>query len=93
MKLLLQLMPQAPLVQVGAPLVGVGQGVQEVPQLLGLVFDAQVLPQAWKVLLQVNPQLVPSHVAVPLVGAVGQAVQEVPQLLRAVFKTHAVPHK
>src|SRR3954471_6706453 len=43
LRLALQVMPQLPLVQVALPLVGTGQAAQELPQLLTLVFDAQLL--------------------------------------------------
>jgi hypothetical protein len=41
----LQVKPHAPLVQVGVALAGGVHGVQNVPQVRGLVFEAQVLPQ------------------------------------------------
>ena len=43
---MLQVAPQLLPLQVAVPLVGVAQGVQEPPQLLMLVLEAQVLPQA-----------------------------------------------
>jgi hypothetical protein len=42
----LQVDPQEVPSQVAVPLEGVGQAPHEVPQLLMLVLDAQVLPQA-----------------------------------------------
>lgn len=42
----LQTTPQTEPLQVAEPLVGAGQGEQEVPQELTLVLEAHVLPQA-----------------------------------------------
>jgi hypothetical protein len=50
---------------VGTALAGTGQGVHDVPQLLTLLLLSHALPHAWWPLLQVKPQLVPSHVAWP----------------------------
>lgn len=72
---------------------GCEQLMQLAPHCVTLESLAQALPHAWKPAVQVKPQLVPLHVAVPFVGA-AQAVQEVvPQLLTAELDTHAVPHK
>jgi hypothetical protein len=69
------------------------QLMQLAPHCVTLESLAQALLQVWKPAVQVKPQLVPSQVAVLLVGA-EQAVQEVvPQLLTLVLETHAVPHK
>ena len=42
-------------------------------------------------MLQVNPQLVPSQVAVPFIG-VEHAMHDVPQPAMLVLATHALPH-
>ena len=77
--------------QVAVPFGSVGQGEQEEPQLLTLEFESQALPQAWKVALQVKPQLEPSQVAVAFAG-VTQGVQALPQVLGSVSSAHALPH-
>ena len=81
--------PQAPLVQVGArPFAGSGQGEQDPPQLFGLVLEEQTPLQSWYPVLHVNPQLVPLHVGVPLVGAV-HGVHDVPHVAVLLFDRQA----
>jgi hypothetical protein len=43
----LQVKPHAPAVQVAVLLAGVGQGVQDVPQLVGAVSGTQVPEHKW----------------------------------------------
>jgi hypothetical protein len=56
-----------------------------VPHDAGLVFEAQVLPHAWKPMLQMMPQLTPLQVAWPLSGTT-HGVQEVPHVFRLVLE-------
>jgi hypothetical protein len=86
----LQVAPQLAPLHVAVPFGGFGQGVQELPQLLTLVFDTHCPEQSWKPELQAMPQLLPSQVAVPFAGF-GQGVQEVPQPSTLVFGTHLPP--
>jgi hypothetical protein len=51
----------------------------------------QAAPHTLKPALQVKPQLMPSQVAAPSVGA-AHAVHEVPQLAGALFETQALLH-
>lgn len=78
--------PQSPPVHVAVEFAGCGHGVQEVvPHDAGLVFEAQVLPHAWKPMLQLMPQLTPLQVAWPLSGT-SHGVQELPQVFRLVLE-------
>jgi hypothetical protein len=43
--------------------------------------------------LQVNPQVVPSHVAVPFMGAVQGVHELIPQLSMLLFETHIPEHE
>jgi hypothetical protein len=90
-KSVLQDTPHCPALQVATPLLGVAHGVQELPQLCGLVSSRQVEPHWWKPVLHDRPQLVPSQLAMPLLGT-AQALHEVPQLLVLLFDTQAAPH-
>jgi hypothetical protein len=65
---------------------GGGQGVQEAPQLSGLVLLAQVVPQAWWVAGQLTPQAPFTQVAAPIAG-VGQGRQDLPHELTAISDT------
>ena len=79
-----------PLRQLAVPLVAVGHGVHEEPQLLTLVFEEQTPLQLWYPALQVDPQEVPSQVAAPFAGT-GQALHEVPQVAVLVFDAQLPP--
>jgi hypothetical protein len=72
--------------QVAVPPVGMGQGVQEVPQLVGLVSLRQASLQRWKPALHFRSHLSPSQVEMPS-GDDGQGEQEEPQALRLVRST------
>jgi hypothetical protein len=67
----LQTKPHVPPTHVAVALGGVGHGVQDVPQVAGLVLLTQTPPQLWNPALQAMPQVPLTHVAVPFVG-VGQ---------------------
>jgi hypothetical protein len=72
--------------QVAVPPVGMGQGVQEVPQLVGLVSLKQASLQRWKPGLHLSSHLSPSQVEMPS-GDDGQGEQEEPQALRLLRST------
>jgi hypothetical protein len=57
----------------------------------GTLVATQIDPIAMKFGLQVIPQVVPLHVAVPLAGT-GHAVHELPHVATSVFDTHAPLH-
>jgi hypothetical protein len=91
----LQAIPQSVPLQVGLPCGSVGQAVQEVPQLLGLVLDRHSLPHLWyPVASQEMPQLKgdPLQVDEPW-GVVGQAVHEFPQPLTLLLATQVSPQR
>ena len=78
--------------QVALPPMGIGQLVQEFPQLVSALFETQALPQACIPVGQLKPQALPSQVAVAIDGAV-QAVQEAPQVSGLVSATQAPAHR
>lgn len=77
--------------QVAVEWAGGVQGAQEAPQVAVAVLLTQAPLHAWKPLLHVKPQLVPSHVAVPL-ATVGQAVQLDPHEPVLLLARHAPEH-
>jgi hypothetical protein len=81
----------APL-HVAVPFVGVGQDVggQFDPQLATLLFATQAPPHRWYPSLQVNPHVVPLHVAMAFAGGT-QGEHDVPQLLTPPFDAHVEP--
>jgi hypothetical protein len=64
-----------------------GQGVHEVPQVCGSVFDTHWPEHSWVPLLQVTPHWMPSQVGVVLASD-GQGVHEVPQVSVLLLDTH-----
>ena len=67
----MQLTPQAPSVQVGVPLAGIGQSLPQAPQLsVSLLVRRHCPSQAVKPAWQVIPQTPSVHVALPLAGTV-----------------------
>jgi hypothetical protein len=88
----LQVRPQETPSQVAAPLAGVLHAEQELPQLLGEVFDTHWVPHRWKPLLHARLQLTPSQPATPF-GSVGHAAQALPQLLTELFARHWLPQR
>ncbi len=102
----LQVKPQAVPLHVATPFAGTGHGVHEPPQVATSLFDThaplhtccpaghvrtQVDPIGAKPALQVNPQVVPLHVATPFAGT-GHGVHELPQVATALFDTHVPLH-
>ena len=85
---MLQAKPQLVPLQVAVAFAGALQGVQEMPQLLMLLFAAQPLPQAWYPAPQVNPQAEPLQVAVAFTGG-RHGSQEAPQVATLEFETQA----
>ena len=86
----MQLTPQLLPSQVATPLAGAGQAVQEVPQLLVLVFVRHAVPHKWEPELHVKPHVPLVQVAVALAGGV-HGVQNVPQVEMLVFKAQVLP--
>lgn len=103
----LQVNPHVVPSHVAVPFMGAVHGIHDVvPQLIVLVFDThvaphrcvptaqtQVDPEATNPALQVNPHVVPLHVAVPFAGAMHGVHEVAPQLIVLVFATHIAPHK
>jgi len=73
------------------PLVGVAQGEQALPQLAVLVLSLHALPQAWKPVEQVMPQVVPLQVAEPFDGEL-HGEHDAPHELVLLFDTQLSPH-
>jgi hypothetical protein len=70
---------------------GTVHGEQLLPQLATSKFETQSPPHWWKPCAQVEPQSVPSQVAVPL-GGTGHAVHRIPHDMASKFETHWFPH-
>ena len=77
--------------QVALALAGTGHAEHELPHVATSLLLTHALPQRWKPLLQLKPQLVPSHVAVAFAGAV-HAVQLAPHDMGLLFERHWLPH-
>ena len=74
------------------PKAGGVHAVHEEPQLSVLVFDTQVLPQAWKPEMQTKPQAPCAlQVATEFAGT-GHGVHDVPHVSGLVLVAHELPH-
>ena len=78
--------------QVALPPSGIGQAVQEEPQLVGLELSRQRSSHRWKPGRQARSQVSPLQVVSPF-GSVGQGVQEDPQAVRLVGATQSPLHR
>ena len=70
---------------------GATHAVQLEPQVASAVFAAHAAPHTWYPALHARPHVVPSQVALPLVGLV-HAVHELPHDAVLEFDTQAPPH-
>jgi hypothetical protein len=78
---------------VDIPFVGIEHGEQLVPQFITDVLDTHIPLHRCEPVLQLSPQLVPSHVADPP-AIDGHALHDVgPQFIIDVLSTHIVPHR
>ena len=66
--------------------------LDKVPHVAVLELLTHAPEQLWNPVLQLTPQLVPSHVALPLEGRT-HAEQELPQVARLESLTQTLPHR
>ena len=77
--------------QVAEPFAGTEHGVHDDPQVASALFDPHAPLHRWEPAVQRYPQVFPSQVAVPPVGADGQATQDAPQLAVLSLAMHTPP--
>jgi hypothetical protein len=85
----LQVMEQVPAEQVVLPLGSLGHTVQAAPQAEALSSRAQVLPHAWKPVLQTNPHTLDSHLAWDAPVGTGHTVHVGPQPVTSPLDRHS----